>query len=86
MMGFMLNMAGRVTERKYENVRMGFWFSMEFTWHSPFFFVFSFDSCSHINFFLFERKKLQKRSKKPAVLSLIDFKRYTARSPVLAVA
>jgi hypothetical protein len=37
-------------------------------------------------FFLFERKKLQKRSKKPAVLSLIDFEGLLSRSPVLAVA
>jgi hypothetical protein len=35
-----------------------------------------------VNFFLFERKKLQKRSKKPAVLSLIDSESSLSRSPI----
>ena len=34
------------------------------------------------NFFLILRKKLQKRSKKPAVLSLIDFESSLSRSPI----
>ena len=35
-----------------------------------------------LNFFLIVRKKLQKRSKKPAVLSLIDFESSLSRSPI----
>ena len=43
----------------------------------PFFFIYSF-----INFFLVARKKLQKRSKKPAVLSLIESESSLSRSPI----
>ena len=35
-----------------------------------------------MSFFLFERKKNEKRSKKPAVLSLIDFETSLSRSPI----
>ena len=35
-----------------------------------------------VNFFLFERKKLQKRSKNLAGLSLIDFESSFSRSPI----